>query len=533
MRYIGLGRGFSLLLLMAVSGHAPAAADGAARPIEAPSAQPCPSLAGFEMAGVSVGDVRLATEEERTSLGGEDGMLPAHCIVRAEADRRIGADGKHYAIGIEMRLPLDWNGRLLFQGGGYLNGVVRPAIGKVKGRPALAKGFAVLTQDAGHSGGDASFGADQQARIDMISRSYFRVTGIGKEMVAAFYGRDADRTYYMGCSEGGREALLAAQRMPLEYDGVVAGNPGFLLGASLKPMVDRMSFANASPRGEDGRPDLRAGFPDAVLKRAGDAILEKCDSLDGLRDGLIENYPACRIRFDELTCEADDQAGCLSDMQASVFQQVFDGRPARPGLPAVAGYPYDSGLASPQWRRRTTTDPRGGGGVGAMQGFLLTPYDPTYDVFAFDAERDWPRLVETGSLNRTDAISYSTLRSRGGKVLIYTGLSDPTFSASELIDYYDRLVATNGGIEEARSFARLFLVPGMTHCSGGRSLDEFDPLDALVAWVEEGKAPEQLVATGAAFPGRSRPVCAYPKQARYKGQGSTEVAANFSCETID
>jgi len=152
---------------------------------------------------------------------------------------------------------------------------------------------------------------------------------------------------------------------------------------------------------------------------------------------------------------------------------------------------------------------------------------------ALDPRRDAIRMVETGSLYRADGVMYSSFRQHNGKVLLYTGSSDPTFSPLELIDYYQRLAAANGGLETARSFARLFLVPGMTHCSGGRSLDDFDPLTALAQWVEEGRPPERMIAQGSAFPGRTRPLCAYPQQARYRGQGSTEVAENFECRQPD
>jgi len=159
-----------------------------------------------------------------------------------------------------------------------MNGVVRPATGSVKGPAALALGYAVISQDAGHEGSDASFGEDQQARIDMEYRSYERVTEVGKRLVLAYYGQPARRSYFMGCSEGGREALLVSQRLPLEYDGVVAGDPGFLLGVSLKTWIDRRELARISPPDTNGRPDLRASFSDADLKLIAARILRRCDA---------------------------------------------------------------------------------------------------------------------------------------------------------------------------------------------------------------------------------------------------------------
>ena len=465
--------------------------------------------------------------------GAAAASFPAHCVATGIIDRRVGVGGKEYGIRFEARLPERWNGRFLFQGGGGLNGVVRPATGSVKGPAALALGYAVISQDAGHEGGDASFGEDQQARIDMEYRSYERVTEVGKRLVLAYYGQPARRSYFMGCSEGGREALLVSQRLPLEYDGVVAGDPGFLLGVSLKTWIDRRELARISPPDTNGRPDLRASFSDADLKLIAARILRRCDAQDGLADGLIDNYPACRIDVAELACKPHQTQQCLSAAQTRVLGIMMNGMRDAHGKVLSVGYPYDTGIGEPGWRYKIGPLPVGLGGVGPLQGLFLTPYEPTLDDLEFDPQRDGVRMVETGSLYRADGVMYSSFRQHDGKLLLYTGSSDPTFSPLELIDYYQRLAAANGGLETARSFARLFLVPGMTHCSGGRSLDDFDPLTALAQWVEEGRPPERMIAQGSAFPGRTRPLCAYPQQARYRGQGSTEVAENFECRQPD
>jgi hypothetical protein len=230
--------------------------------------------------------------------------LPAHCIVTGVIDKRVGVGGKLYGIRFQMRLPADWNGRFLFQGGGGINGYVAPAIGSVKGPPALTRGFAVISQDAGHEGGDASFGEDQQARIDMIYRSYERVTAIGKQLVSAYYGKPADHSYFMGCSEGGREALLASQRMPLDYDGVVAGDPGILLGVSFNANADYQTIAAIAPKGPDGKRDFSKAFSDGDLKLFAKTIVDECDAKDGLKDGLIDNPTACRPNLEKLICKS-------------------------------------------------------------------------------------------------------------------------------------------------------------------------------------------------------------------------------------
>lgn len=500
--------------------------------------QRAPVMACGEMAKASTPAVIIESAVEqpagpftqRGPFGATITALPAHCLVTGAIDKRIGVGGKPYAIRFEMRMPLMWNGRFLFQGGGGINGVVSPALGNTKGPSALARGFAVVTQDAGHQTRDASFGEDPQARLDMIERSYLRVTTQAKRLVATFYGRAVGRSYFMGCSEGGREALLASQRMPLEYDGVVAGDPGLLLGVSFDDVAGRMALARIAPKGVDGRPDLSRAFSVAQLGLLNRVVEEDCDGLDGLKDGMIDNAAACRPRLDRLGC-APGQAGdaCLTAPQIAALRAIFGG-----GLPSghnvtTKGYYFNNQLDQMQWRDKLA----GYGGlptppVSSVQGLFVTPYQPDFDEFTVDFAKDGARFDAVGSLNRTDAVAYSSFAAHGSKLLIYTGLADPAFSAKTLVRWYQHVKTANGG-EAATSFARLFLVPGMLHCRGGSALDDFDPLAAVVDWVETGRAPERLTAKGAAFPGRSRPICAWPAQSRYRGTGSIEDAANFAC----
>jgi feruloyl esterase len=497
------------------------------------TAAACAGLSGFRAAGVQI-EVAAVQPAGPLPPGprAPTALLPAHCLVQGRIDPRVGVGGKSYAIRFEMRLPFAWNGRFLFQGGGGLNGVVAPAIGAVKGPPALTLGYAVVTQDAGHAGGDAAFGQDQQARLDHEYRSYERVTLVAKDLVGAFYARPPQHSYFMGCSEGGREALLMSQRMPLEYDGVVAGDPGFQLGVTLDEALNRVTMARIAPKGPDGKPDLARAFSTDDLKLLADRITDACDAKDGLKDGLIDNWTACRIDLRTLRCQGAKIAGCLTPAQVAALEVVFNG--ARNGKAEIVslGYPMDTGVGQPNWRQwKMGAGPGGPGGVSSMQGLFRTPYDPAFDEDHFDADRDLPRMAETGSRMRADGVEYSSFRQHGGKILIYTGVSDPIFSPKALVAYYRRLGEANGGAQETLGFARLFLAPGMTHCAGGLSLDTFDPLAALVDWVENGHAPERLVASGAAFPGRTRPLCPYPEQSRYVGEGSIEDARNFACRT--
>jgi hypothetical protein len=500
-----------------------------------PANDACAALVNYQAPAVTITSAKGQSAGPITLRGGGPAggivELPAHCLLTGAIDDRTGVNGKRYAIKFELRLPADWNGRFLFQGGGGVNGFVAPAVGSVKGPPALSRGFAVVTQDAGHEGTDASFGEDQQSRIDMEYRSYERVTAVAKQLVRTYYGKPADRSYFMGCSEGGREALLASQRMPLEYDGVVAGDPGFMLGVTFYANADRMTIASMSPKLPDGKPDYSKAFSERDLQLIQSTVATECDAKDGLTDGLIDNPFACHPNLEHLICKAGRKTdACLLKAQVAAVRTIIEGgRPVGQGI-ASEGYFYDTGVDLWKGKFSGKIGPVTNG-VGSIQGLFSTPYDPSYDDTTIDFAKEGGRFTEVGALNRADGVMYSSFLQHGGKLLLYTGLSDPAFSAKELLKYYQRLTAANGGPAATEEFARLFLVPGMTHCGGGRALDTFDPLQAVVEWVEHAEAPKHMIATGSTFPGRSRPLCAYPTEARYTGAGSIEQAENFECRT--
>ena len=501
----------------------------AQRPIAA-----CGQLEVFRFHATRIDTAVAVPEGTEIPLRSGTIKAPAHCLVRGVMEPRIGVDGKPYGIHFEMRLPNQWNGRFLFQGGGGTNGTVVPATGSVKGPAALNQGFAVITQDAGHAGRDAAFGIDQQARIDHISRSYDRVTALGKQLVEAYYGKAPDHSYFMGCSEGGREAMLVSQRLPLEYDGVVAGDPGFLLGVTLEDIWSGRALDAVSPRRPDGGIDRDKAFSDGDLRLIADEILKQCDVKDGLVDGIIENWPACKPRLAPIVCKGVKTDRCISKAQKTAITLVFNGGADAKGRVMSLGFPYDTGIAEPGWRPWKLSGTAGpGAAAGAVKpwgGLFLTPFDPSAQSRDFDLDRDGWRLQEVGGQMRADGVMYSTFKQRGSKLLVYTGASDPVFSANELVAWYRRLQDANGGAAATSDFARLFVVPGQNHCGGGKAMDDFDPLRAVVDWAEKGVAPSSLLARGAAFPGRTRPICPYPHQARYKGAGwPIEDAGSFEC----
>ena len=278
--------------------------------------------------------------------------LPAYCRLSATLDRRTGADGRSYGIGFALALPAEWNGRFLFQGGGGLNGTVAPPLGRTgQGDAALARGFAVVTTDTGHRGQvfDASFMAEQQASLDFAYQAVGRVAVLAKQILAQHYGRPAAHAYFMGCSTGGREGMLMAQRYPTYFDGIVVGAPAMRTRFSgigdewVATMLNRVAPLDAS-----GKPDGRRAFSDADRKAVIDGLLAACDGADGLRDGIVSDPIGCRFDPASLVCAGEKADGCLSRAQAEALAKAFAGPKDSKGRPVYPGFPFDTGIAATQ-----------------------------------------------------------------------------------------------------------------------------------------------------------------------------------------
>jgi hypothetical protein len=236
--------------------------------------------------------------------------LPAYCLVKGVINKRTGAGGRQFGIGFELRLPDSWSERFLFQGGGGMDGVVRPATGAVPisgstATPALARGFAVASTDSGHQGqgdpfsasADSSFGIDQQARVDQAYGGFIAVTELARRMIASYYGRPWKKSYFMGCSNGGRQALLAAQRFPLDFDGVLSVAPAARVGtATISSVWETIAFSQIAPKDAAGRPILSKAFSNADLSLLGQAVADACDAADGVKDGTDFQHPGVPLR---------------------------------------------------------------------------------------------------------------------------------------------------------------------------------------------------------------------------------------------
>ncbi|NRF71971.1 tannase/feruloyl esterase family alpha/beta hydrolase [Aquincola sp. S2] len=484
--------------------------------------------------------IQSAIFVDQGAAGTTSVRMPAHCLVTGEIAPRIGVNGVRYGIGFELRMPMAWNGRFQFQGGGGVDGTIPLAFGTLRDGvvPALSQGAAVVTSNMGHTGTstrDASFGVDPQARIDWGYNAMDKVTVMAKDVVTRFYGKAPSYSYYVGCSGGGRQGMMMSQRFPTYFDGVVSGAPILEQhAAQVASMQILQEFQAIAPADESGAKILSRAFSDSDLKLVADGVLAKCDALDGARDGLIENYGACSYDVKALQCTGAKQDSCLSEAQVGAFTRVMQGPRNSKGEQLYPPYPWDTGIAG--WRGNqlgtsTTAVPNSAKYTNqSIRLVFMTPPAPDFDYMKFDFDRDPPSMQASAAFTTTSGTNYEGFKARGGKTIVYTGISDSLVNPAGVNRWYRNLVAANGGLEATQRFARFFNVPGMEHCSGGRALDRFDPVTALYDWVEKGVAPTTLLATGSSFPGRARPVCAYPLIARYTGSGSVDDAANFRCE---
>lgn len=507
----------------------------------------CEALRSFELPQLVIEETRIVPAGPTQSLPGEapatarGKVLPAHCLFIATLAPRTGAAGQRLGIGIEVRLPVTWNGRFAFEGGGGLDGVLRPSYGSVFGSirpPALARGFAVASTDGGHRGSsmlDPHFALDQQARIDYAYNAVDKATVIAKAIVARFYGRSPQRSYFVGCSNGGRQAMMVAERMPRQFDGVVAGDPTFrFTRVNLDQAWNEVVLARAAPKDSAGRPIISRVMSEADLRLVARAVLRQCDALDGLADGMVNDYRACHFDPTVLTCRGAKTPSCLTSTQVSALKALMGGPHDSEGRPLYAAFPYDTGIADPAfYHMHFGTSPSGvlnsadaTLGFGSLRYFSMTPPEPGFDVMRFDFDRDTARLAETATISDANSV-YLESFARHGKLILYHGLSDQGLSPLATAAWYERLQRANSG--HVQDWARLFLVPGMTHCGGGPSTDQFDMLTAIEDWVEKDHAPDRIVARGDSFPGATRPLCPYPTVARYTG-GDPKSASSFSCK---
>ncbi|MEO6817928.1 MAG: tannase/feruloyl esterase family alpha/beta hydrolase, partial [Edaphobacter sp.] len=457
---------------------------------------------------------------------GKIGPLPAHCLVDGVIHRRKGVDGEEYGIGFALALPSQdaWNGDFMMQGGGGSNGVINYPLGSSYSgdKPALVRGFAVASTDTGHkskSGGfDFAFMQDQQAYLDFAFEANAEVAKVAKQIIDRYYSKPAGHSYFVGCSTGGREGMILSQRFPTAFNGIVSGDPAMRTGLSNVAIGKWIPIAynQSSPKDASGTPHIDKFLSPDDRQLFMSALMNRCDARDGVADGMIFDPLGCDFDPATLACKPGQTKECIAPEKTAAIKKAFAGPKNAYGTQVYPGFLYDSGIAS-------TNGIPGLLAMGAHGIFGPYPTATTIDVDKETLQASDP-LVEPASTN------LSTFSGSGGKLVFFHGDSDPWFSPLDTLGYYKSLATDNGGSEKVAEWSRLFLVPGMSHCGGGPSLDHFDMLTAVVNWVEKGTAPNAILATGKAFRGRSRPLCAYPKHAQYNGSGDTQDAKNFSCQ---
>lgn len=496
--------------------------------VSAQTSSRCANLTTFTIPGVPMVITKAAMIPASSAPGtstaettATSATLPSRCQADGMINEHTGADGKTYGIGFSLALPDNWNNRFLFQGGGGYNGSVRPPVGAAAagGDPGLARGFAVVSTDTGHKGAtfDRSYDADQQASIDFAQVAVGRVAEIAKQMIAHYYGEPARYSYFAGCSTGGREAMLMTQRYPAEFDGVISGDPAMRTGFSqIGNNWSAAAFNEIAPKDDSGRPQPNKVFSESDIKLIVQGVLDACDANDGLKDGMVFNTRACKFDPDVLACKAGKNDSCLTPQQTAAIKKAFAGPHNSRGELVYPMNAYDAGIANLLPSPKPSPNRPG------------APAPPV----SIDVDQRLFALLGNPleALTDTTWTNLSTFSAHGGKLLFYHGMSDQAFSAMDTLNYYQRMAKANGGMDKVQTWSRMFLVPGMYHCRGGEfALDNFDLLTAVVNWVEKGTAPDSVVATGKAFPGRGRPLCAYPKYAHYTGQGDPQDARNFEC----
>jgi hypothetical protein len=463
-------------------------------------------LAGQTIAGarINAADLVAATA-----------TAPAYCRVRGLIAPKLN---------FELRLPKRWNRKLHYGGGGGYNGAIPPAI-----EPALRQGYAQVSSDSGHQGSalDASFVFnDPQAALLFGSLSVPTVTAVAQEVSRVHYGRRVKRSYFEGCSNGGREGLMNAQRYPALFDGIISRAPAYNW-VGIMGTFNRTAKLLAAPGG---------AINAAKVTTLSNAVLAACDALDGVVDGVVSHPQACNFNPATLRCPggADTGNACLSDAQLAVVNSVTSPAAIAGGAYTYPGWPLSGNEnASAAWDLWTS-------GVPSLQ-FLFQDTtvkyylagNPAANSLLYNYNSNPGALAAMSALNDATNPNLHPFLGAGGKLILWHGGNDAALSVKATTDYFNQVVAAVGGSANADQFVRYYVAPGVNHCAGGPGADSADLLSALDNWVTEGRAPRSLKAsrvdptTGATL--LSRPLCVHPAYPRYKGTGDVNSARSFSC----
>ena len=527
----------------------------AAAPLDAPRAAAVvttPKAACASLVALALPNTQIISATEVTTF------TPNYCSVVGVIDKRVSdQDPDHftYGIGFRLNLPDTWIGRFEMMGGGGTDGSLGTALGSAG---ELSQGWAVAADDGGHedrlpnpfgwtdddanAGGSAHFGIDAQARSDFGYNGIAQTTTISAEIIARYYGKPIDYSYLVGCSNGGRDGMMASQRFPELFDGIIAGNPGFdLPRAGVAEAWNEQVLAPLATRTDvNGQPYIPDTLPPQDLEVASAAILSACDGLDGLVDGIVDNFPACTNRrvfkaFDAFTCSATGAHGntphagtCLTAAQVAALKRLFGGPKNSKGKALYSGWYWDAGIWDPPtaagagfaaWNVGTiqTTGSLSNNAINLTLGAgaipmifhnppVVTPASGPNGqeafLFAYDFDTDAPTIFATAPGYRESPMQFMAAISpdlrrykhHNGKLIVYSSVNDGIFSGVDIVNWYNTMDGFMEG--RAQDFARLFMVPNMAHCGGGPATNSFgaNMVTAITNWVENGIAPDKIIA---------------------------------------
>ena len=502
------------------------------------AAQPF-SNAASSLSRYSVAESAPSRSCESLSTYKGDGIVSiAARVVAATADtpqhcRVVGLIAPE--VGFEVNLPDRWNRRFYMAGNGGLAGDALDTPTNGDRTSALANGFVMARTNTGHDSRKEPSGSfvlsNPQKAIDYAYRAVHVTAETAKKIATRYYDRSISYSYWNSCSNGGRQGLLEAQRYPDDFDGIVAN----------APWVDQTGFTMGAIWNQKALTEAPVSL--AKVNMVAAKVMAKCDGVDGLVDGLIDDPRSCRFdpARDVPACSQADSSDCLTSAEAATLTKIYggpvsNGKSLFPGfmLGSEAVTPGPNGTANSTWANaiipvQPTAKPADFNlAEGVMRYLILDPPQPEYDTLTFDYDRGPALVARWSKLADAKEADLSKFRRSGGKVIMTYGWADQILQPLMGVAYYEAVTARN---RNSADFARLFMVPGMAHCGGGVGPDRNDAVTAVIDWVEKGKAPDQLIASkvvnGQTV--RTRPLCPYPQVARYKGQGSIDEAANFSC----
>ena len=502
------------------------------------AATTCASLKSLSLANTKV---QFAQETAATTMLGPGGFLlktPAFCrvggIITPVSDSEI-----HF----EVWMPESgWNGKFRGTGNGGFAGSIN--YGDMAG--ALRDGFATASTDTGHraDGIDADWALGHPEKIaDFGYRAIHEMTIKAKSMIEAYYGDAPKHSYFAACSNGGRQALMEAQRFPEDYDGILAGAPANYWTRLLVANF----FASGKPMLENPPSYISKDKIPAIAK----AVLAACDATDGLKDGILSDPPSCHFDPATIVCKGAETNDCLTPSQAASLQRIYDGARNGDGMVIYPGYEpggEEGGGGWPGWISGATPGQSAGAlfSTGFLRNMVFSDANWTYKQSTLSNALDSADTKMAATLNSTDP-NLKAFQDRGGKLIVYHGWSDAAIPPRNAINYYKNVESTMGNAA-VNGFMRLYMLPGVQHCAGGPGPNFFgqaavlqasdaqhDVFTALVDWVEQGKAPASIIATKFSKndPARSvemtRPVCPYQLEAKYDGAGDMKQAGSFSC----